>query len=94
MLFKRYASPFLLLDQIISEGKMCEFLDKLAEIKQEEEEWEFYIHKVPSWDERSFEEFKNDLRKNNNVVEFEKPSDEQLKTTVQNSYKVLKDFKI
>lgn len=93
LLFREYASPFLLLDQLIPQGKLCEFLDTFEESKQEKELWEFYIHKLPAWDERTFEEFKNGLGVGEKNKQ-ERPSDEQLETIIGNSYGILKDFKL
>jgi len=50
LLFKRYASPFLLLDEMICSCRFLNFLYEFMEIHNEEKEeqtlWEFYIHRV------------------------------------------------
>ena len=55
MVFQRYASPFLCIDQFIEFGKFSEFVAMLYEKENEERLWQFYLHKV---DGKSFDEFK------------------------------------
>lgn len=90
LLFRRYASPFLLLDGVISSCELCEFIDVIYEQKKEEEMWDFYINKLPSWDERTYEEFKNSLK----PQEIETASKEELETTVSDSYNMMMNFKL
>ena len=94
LLFKRYASPFLLLDGVIAQGQFCDFLDSLEEQKQEEELWEFYIHKLPSWDDRTYDQFKKELKVGKPNRKTKRPSDEQLETITRHSYELMKDFTI
>ena len=57
LLFKRYASPFILLDNLILIGSSSSFIDDLINFINEETEeqtrWEFFLHKVfdKSWKE-------------------------------------------
>lgn len=57
LLFKRYASPFVLLDNLILISSASSFIDDLIKhINKEKEEqiqWEFFLHKVfdKSWKE-------------------------------------------
>lgn len=50
LLFKRYASPFLLLDSAISSCGLLDFVSDFVKFKTEDDEqkmlWEFYLHKV------------------------------------------------
>ena len=50
LLFTRYASPFLLLDQLILTNSLSGYIDDLftiiSEEKQEQTMWEFFLHKV------------------------------------------------
>ena len=50
LLFTRYASPFLLLDQLILTNSLSGYIDELftiiSEEKQEQTMWEFFLHKV------------------------------------------------
>lgn len=48
LLFKRYASPLVLLDQAIESCSLAEFVPSFVDIYTKEEEeritWEFYLH--------------------------------------------------
>lgn len=50
LLFSRYASPFLLLDQMILTDRFSAFVSELLRIRNEEKDeqtlWEFFLHKV------------------------------------------------
>ena len=58
LLFSRYASPFLLLDQMILTDRFSAFVSELLRIRNEEKDeqtlWEFFLHKVF---DKSFYEF-------------------------------------
>ena len=98
LLFKEYASPFVLLDGVISAGRLNDFLDTFQEQREDRQFWEYYIHKLPPWDERSFEQFKSDIRNGAGIPqkakEIERPSEEELETTVRYSYEMLQNFEI
>lgn len=57
LLFKRYTSPFILLDTLILTHGLSEFIDDLLKTINEEKEestlWEYFLHKVydMSWKE-------------------------------------------
>ena len=57
LLFKRYASPFILIDNLIltnsSSSFIDDFIDFINEEKEEQIRWEFFLHKVfdKSWKE-------------------------------------------
>ena len=88
LLSKRYASPFLLLDEYIEAGCLSEFVEEFVEtINQETEEqamWEFYLHKVF---DKSFEDFMNDCKK---PKQPEKPVD--FEAAINNSISILEGF--
>lgn len=92
LLFREYASPFILLDKVIGAGQLMDFLEVFDEKQQHNELWEFYIHKLPPWDERTFEQFKHDLHVGK--PKFERPTNEQLETTIKDSYKIMQNFEI
>lgn len=64
LLAKRYASPFLMLDEFIRLGQLHEFIkevsDIVAEEKKESIRWEFFLHKVF---DKSFSEYMADLER-------------------------------
>jgi hypothetical protein len=84
LLFSKYASPFLLLDQYLACGQFFDFIVEFIQIENERKEYEYWLHKV--WD-KSFDEFKNVVeRQEEDVDEFE------LETTISESRKVLSSF--
>ena len=90
LLFKRYASPFLFLDGYISTCRFCEFIDEFAKkvISEREEDvnWEFYLHKVH---EGTFKEFVDEIKINKENAEMTKAD---IETTVKESLNILKSF--
>lgn len=94
LLFTRYASPFLLLDGYISSGCFSDFVDKFTEFKNESLEWEYYLHKLGAWDERTFDEFRRDIHHGRPNTKIERPSDEQIETTISESYDIINNFEI
>lgn len=93
LLFHEYASPFLLLDGVISTGRLMEFIDTFEKQIREREKREYYIHKLPPWDERTWSEFCNDVDGHtDDMQEQVTMSSEQLETTIKNSYNMMIDF--
>lgn len=89
LLFKEYASPYILLDDVISSGQLNEFLNVFQEQREEKQIWEFYLHKL-AFDDRTFDEFKNDII--NGSKEPEPITPEQVETTVKDSYAIMQSF--
>lgn len=88
-LFKEYADPFSLLDNIIPYCGLYEFLQTFSRKHEEKLRWEFYLHKLSAWDDRTWDEFNHDL--DFGTAE-ENPSDEELTEIVRDSYNMLNDF--
>lgn len=86
LLFKKYASPFLLLDSYIAQGRLFEFILEFFKIRDEETTWEVWLYKVH---DKSFEDFKKSLEEIKDNKEFTK---EQIETTVTNSKDILSSF--
>ncbi|MDR1563878.1 MAG: hypothetical protein LBS74_02865 [Oscillospiraceae bacterium] len=59
MLFKKYANPFILLDQFIIIGGFSAFIEKLVEFDNNQSAWEFFLHKVT---DKTYKEFKESLK--------------------------------
>lgn len=85
LLFKRYASPYLLVDEMILAGQFSEFVTQLTEYDADQSLWEFFLHKV---DGQSFNDWKASLGdgKPNQM------SDDEIETTINDSYFILNDF--
>lgn len=76
----------MLLNQYIAQKRMCEFVGKLIEIKDDEMIWDIWLHKVQ---DKSYEEFKNliyDMQQQNGLTK------EQVETTVKESENILTNF--
>ena len=65
LLFTRYASPYLLVDELIKTGRLSEFVDELVDWKNKENEekikWDIYLHKVFN---QSYQEFIDSAEEN------------------------------
>lgn len=90
-MFRRYASPMVLLDQMIRCKRLHEFVCEFVNIQNEELEeqtrWDFWLHKVF---DQTFREFLDGVE--NAQSQAERPSDEELETTVRNSMEILNGF--
>ena len=55
LLFKRYASPFVLLDNLIITNSLNNFISDFIDFVNQDKEWEFFLHKIydQTWDEFS-----------------------------------------
>ena len=88
LLFKRYASPFVLLDNLILTNSLLSFITDLFNfIKEENEErvlWEFFLHKVfdKNWGDY-LKETKTSNENHENV---------DLNATIRKSFDMLQDF--
>lgn len=85
-LFKRYACPFSLMDGYIRTARFCEFINALAKQKQEDDRWEFYLHRV--WD-KSYPDFCESLQVSQDLRAM---SDDEIEATVQESMNILGKF--
>ena len=68
LLFSRYASPFILIDQLILAQSLSNYIDDLfgfmTEEKQEKTNWEFFLHKIYN---KSWKEFCDEINVENSV---------------------------
>ena len=87
LLFKRYASPFVLLDNMILISSSSSFIDDLFNLiskeKEEKIQWEFFLHKVF---DKSWKEFNDEV---NQPINDEKID---LGATVKKSRNMLNNF--
>lgn len=83
LLFHRYASPFLLLDQIIPSGDLSDFISTVWGIREEEMQWQYFLTKVF---DKSFEEFKESLKPQMGM------SKEEIETTINESMTLMGSF--
>ncbi len=87
---KRYSDPCFFMDGMIQTCRFCEFVEEFAiTVSQEREEqlnWEFFLHKVF---EGTYQEFKDDIETNKQNQFMSK---EKIETTVKNSMNILNNF--
>ena len=86
LLFKRYASPFLLLDTFIENNRFLEFIIEFFNIRNDEMTWDVWLHKVY---DQSFEEFKTSIE---GIQENKEVTKEQVGTTIKDSKDILINF--
>lgn len=90
MIFKRYSSPFLFLDNLIIQGRLSEGIDTIYEQTNEEKLWQLYLS-IPM-KEKSYNDWKNDVLSTNE----EKPKievAEDLENVKNKARNMLKNFK-
>lgn len=87
MLFKRYASPFLLVDEMIRTRQLSDFILTMIKKENEQTQWEFWLHKVF---DMGFDEYKEKC-KQNNKQSFEMTKG-QVDATINKSRGLLKKF--
>ena len=87
LLFTRYASPFLLVDELILTNSLSGYIDELftiiSEEKQEQTMWEFFLHKVY---DKTWKEFCKETKIPNDTKDID------LGETVLKSKKMLSNF--
>lgn len=87
LLHKRYASPFSFMDECIKTGRLCDFIHEFARQKTEDDQWEYFLHKVHG--DISFEDFKRNLQ---STQKDQGMTTEQVEATVKMSRDILKNF--
>lgn len=89
-LAKRYADPCFILNGVIQTGRLLEFVDEFMQITQTEKEdqvnWEFFLHKVFEGSFNDFLEEQKINRQNQNL------SARTIETTIQHSNDILNNF--
>ncbi len=91
MLYQRYGSPLALLDQMLSCGRLAEYVDEVINFRntenQEKTQWEYYLHRVY---DKTFDEFVKACEPVKPVTVDMK----QIETTVKNSFDILDSLKL
>ena len=87
LLFSKYASPFVLLDNLILTNSASDFIDDFLkftiEEKEEKTQWEFFLHKVY---DKTWKEFIEEINISNEQKEVD------LGATLRKSKDMLKNF--
>ena len=85
LLFKRYASPFLLVDQMLLTGQFSTFVTEIFDFDSDERLWNIFLHKVEG---QSFNEWKASLGQESN----QKMTKNKIETTINDSFDILNGF--
>lgn len=83
LVFHRYASPFLLLDEVVKTGNLSEFISILWDTVQEEQQWQYFLAKVF---DKSFDDFKESIKPQQPI------SKKELEATVKESLDMMNTF--
>ena len=86
LLGKRYADPSFLLDGYIRTGRLCDFVPSVIKAKNEDEQWQFYLHKVF---DKTYSDFKQEIEDMSNVQNM---SESSMEATIKNSFTILGNF--
>lgn len=82
LLFKRYASPFILLDNLIQNNGLFDFIGSLIDTYNDERLYEIWLHKCF---DKSFEDYKQ-------ACTVKQADESEIKETIKNSEQILNKF--
>lgn len=85
LLFSKYASPFVLIDELLSNGDFFDWVIEFINAENDRQIWEMWLHKIF---DKSFEEFRNSIIE----TQPDEMDKEQLETTFNHSKSILNDF--
>lgn len=86
LLFKRYANPFLLMDNMIATGRFYEFVMEFIDIHNDEKIYAVWLHKIF---DKGFDAFKEAVMENNQIVNVD---NQNVGTTINESMNILNNF--
>ena len=86
MIFKRYSSPFLFLDNLILQGKLSDGIDTIYKQVDEEKLWQLYLSNPMK--EKSYVDWKAEIVAQNEEVE-----EEDIEAARNKARNILKNFK-
>ena len=90
LLFKRYASPFSLLDIMLQSDRFDDFVVNLINEENEQKLWELYLHH--GWLNKSFEDFKHDVLVPKSDHVSKKVTEKEIEATINHSKEILNSF--
>jgi hypothetical protein len=93
LVYKRYSNPMELIDNMISFSNFSKFISELADNVSDEKLYDIWKSKVY---DKSFADFKNEMmakwKKNTGIETSETMTDEEMETTINDSYEILNNF--
>lgn len=88
LLFRRYASPFLLVDQMLLTGQFSTFVAEIFDYDTDDRLWSIFLHKVDS--QISFNDWKASVGLGRGInMEMTK---NEIETTINDSFDILNGF--
>ena len=91
LLFKRYANPYIFLDSMIKNRRFEDFVIKFAKTitkeKEDQQNWEFFLHKV--WN-GTYQEFIDDLEITKRNLNMSKEREREI---IEHSNYIMDNFK-
>lgn len=84
LLFHRYASPFVLLDEVILTDDFSAFINVFMDGRKEKMQWQYFLSKVF---DKSFNEFKKSMETDGNEM-----SKSDVETTIKDSISMTMNF--
>lgn len=85
LLFEKMANPFILIDELISNGDFFDWVVEFINVENDRQIREVWLHKIF---DKSFEEFRNSVVK----IQPDEMYEEQIETTISNSKSILNGF--
>lgn len=85
LLFEKIANPFVLIDELLSNGDFFDWVVEFVKKENEQQIWEMWLHKIF---DKSFADFRNSVMQ----TQPNQMDNEQLETTVKNSKSILNGF--
>ena len=86
LLFSKYASPYIFLDDLIANGDFFNWVIEFINAENERQIWDMWVHRIF---DKTYEEFRR------SVLELAQPkevTEEQIETTVADSRSILNSF--
>lgn len=91
MIFKRYSSPFLFLDNLINQHRLSNGIDAIYKQVNEDKMWQLYLSLIEK--EKSYNDWKDEILSNsNNEIENIEVA-ENLEEVKDKARNILKNFK-
>lgn len=88
LIFKRYSSPFFIINEMIAQGQFNDYIDKLYDIYNEEKIYDIWLHKIYG---QTYEAYRDSL----NIRKNSEPRQDKVNVdaVVKSSFDVLNEIK-
>lgn len=61
MVFRQYHDPWTFISLSVRNHRLKEFVDTFVESNEEKIRWEYFLHKLGAFDDRTWEKFNSDI---------------------------------